>query len=91
MVTLGMRRIGYIRSAAGHSNWRVGSADGKNVTFPSTERIAEIWRLHAPGLNSDLKLHNRFDNCVLVEIAAGTKPKARQSFLDSLSKEVEYA
>jgi hypothetical protein len=83
--------VGRVRVNGINSLWRIGSTSLEDITFPSGNRIAELWREHVKDGGELAMIGNSGSNYILVEIPKGIKPKRRQPFIEALSHEVTAA
>jgi hypothetical protein len=79
---------GHKRTKENTSTWRIGSADMREVTFPSNERISELWGETVKDGGDLQVIESDGSNYRGAEIPRGIKPAQRVSFLEALAHEV---
>ncbi len=79
---------GHKRTTENTSTWRIGSADMKDINFPSNDRMAELWRNTVKDGGELLVINEYGSNFRGAEIPRGIKPVRRAPFLEALAHEV---
>lgn len=67
--------------------WWLGLSIPHDVEFPSSERIAELWREHVPR-GGELRVIHVGPSYRGIKVPRGSRPATRQLFLEALEKEV---
>ena len=82
--------LAFTEKERGKSHWRIGSRDKRQVCFPPSERICELWRKHMQGY-ATIEVKKIYENCLLATIPVHTHTDLRSTFVTALGKETNYA
>jgi hypothetical protein len=80
----------YGQPSKGRSQWWLGTKNKGPATFPSNERLKELFEKHKPISATgagELTVLNRSTNHCLIEIPSGSTAKGRAPFVEAVEEE----